>query len=259
MRAYIPTPATSYFSLGPFKLHFYAICIVVGIVIALFVGRRRYSKNPELLGDLALYAVPAGVIGGRLYHVLTTPERYFNSNFINIFKIWDGGMGIWGAIFLGALAALYRLKKLNLLVEFYPIADALAPGILFAQAIGRLGNWFNGELFGKPTTLPWAVEIPISNRPSGYETFNTYHPTFLYESLWCLAIGIFLLKRKSNGSGEIFWSYIWLYSLGRLFIEMLRIDYSHRILGMRFNIFVAITFILLGVWQNLKIKKRAIG
>mgnify|MGYP003341296329 FL=1 len=224
MRAFIPTPSVSYIPIGPLRVHFYALCIIAGIFIAIGIGRKRYSKNPELISELAIYAVPAGVIGGRFYHVITTPELYFNHNFLDAFRIWDGGMGIWGAIFFGALAVIYRLHRKDLLSEFFNIGDALVPGLLFAQAVGRFGNWFNGELFGKPTSLPWALEIPISNRPIGFENYQTFHPTFLYEAIWCLLVGGYLLRQKIKFRGQIFWSYIWLYSLGRLLVESIRIE-----------------------------------
>ena len=196
------------------------------------------------LYDLAIYVIPAGVIGGRLYHVLTTPELYFGSHGhpLNAFKIWEGGMGIWGAVAIGTLVAYLYFHHTERSISFALALDALAPGILVAQAIGRWGNWFNRELFGSPTTLPWALKIPVANRPSGYENFSTFHPTFLYESLWCLlsaGLILFLPRIRKLAAGNTFLVYIVLYCLGRIWIEALRIDSAHVIWGLRLNIWVA--------------------
>ena len=143
--------------------------------------------------------------------------------------------------------------------EFLVIADALAPGIIFAQAIGRFGNWFNGELFGKPSTLPWALEIPLEKRPITFSSFETFHPTFLYEALWCVVIGFILLQITPKRSGQIFWLYVSLYSIGRVLIESIRIDYSNLILGARLNVWVAAICAAVGVWQYLKSSPKKIG
>ena len=179
--------------LGPFTIHFYALCIIAGIVIAVWLGDKRFKAHGDnlenVVADVAIWAVPFGIIGGRLYHVISSPNNYFGKNGepIDAFKIWQGGLGIWGAISVGAIAAYFAYKKAQKkkdLPSFGYFLDALAPGILLAQAIGRLGNWFNGELFGRPTDLPWALEIPQSLRPDGYTTFETFHPAFLYELIW---------------------------------------------------------------------------
>ena len=239
--------------MGPITIHFYALAILAGILAALRIGSRRYRSAGGLsaeLFDLAIYVIPAGIIGGRLYHVATTPELYFGNHdshgvqphFMNAFKIWEGGMGIWGAVGLGSLTAFifYRARPRSL--GFAQALDALAPGILVAQAIGRLGNWFNAELFGQPTTLPWALSIPVDKRPEGYERFSSFHPTFLYESLWCLIAALILVwlsQKKALKPGNLFLAYIASYSLGRIWIEALRIDSVHHIFGLRFNIWVA--------------------
>ena len=259
MRAYIPTPSFSYIALGPFKVHFYALFILIGIVVSLKVAQKRAPEKSELISELVLVAVPAGIVGARIFHVATTPEKYFNKNFIDIFKVWEGGLGIWGAIAGGAIATFFALKKRGLSAQFLPIADALAPGLLLAQAIGRLGNWFNGELFGKPSSLPWALNIPIEKRPIEFINFETFHPTFLYEAIWCLLLALVLMRIKPNKPGQILWSYVTLYSIGRIFIETLRIDYSHIILGVRLNILTSIFFVLIGAWQYLKIKRSEVG
>ncbi len=250
MRYSIPTPAISVVEIGPFTVHAYALCIITGVAVAIWLGNRRFvAAFPDARGvvsDVAIVAVPAGVLGGRLYHVITSPERFFGSNGNpgDILKIWQGGLGIWGAISLGALGAFiaYRfLARTRELPQFRYFADAIAPGIIFAQAIGRWGNWFNAELFGRPTDLPWALEIPRWARPEGYEDFLTFHPTFLYESLWCLVVGIvlLLLGRKLKG-GQIFALYVAGYCLGRLGFELIRIDEANLIAGIRINVLVSI-------------------
>ncbi len=249
--AAIPTPSISVLELGLFTIHFYALCIIAGVALAIWLGNKRFvAAYPDASGvvsDVAVYAIPAGVIGGRLYHVITTPERFFgsNGNIFDIVKIWQGGLGIWGAISLGALASLlaYRhIGKSRPLPQFRFFLDALAPGVIFAQAIGRWGNWFNGELYGRPLNAPWALEIPPNLRPIEFAQYETFHPTFLYESLWSIAIGILLIffTRRVRG-GQLVALYIVGYCLGRVLIEYLRIDPSHLVMGIRLNILVALT------------------
>jgi prolipoprotein diacylglyceryl transferase len=250
----IPTPTTSAFVIGPFTIHFYALCIIVGVAAAIWLGNRRFVANfPEAHGvvaDVAIYAIPAGVIGGRLYHVITSPELYFGTSGhpADIFKIWNGGLGIWGAIALGTFIAFiaYRaLARKKELPSFLYFLDALAPGVLIAQAIGRWGNWFNGELFGRPLDAPWALAVPTFLRPSGYLSFTTFHPTFLYESIWCLVVAALLLNLGARlAPGSIFFLYVALYSLGRFFIEGLRIDTAHTFGGLRLNQYVAVLLAL---------------
>jgi prolipoprotein diacylglyceryl transferase len=246
----IPTPSISVVEIGPFTIHFYALCIISGVALAIWLSNKRFTAAfPEargVVGDVAIAAVPFGVLGGRLYHVATTPEKFFGSNGhpADILKIWQGGLGIWGAITLGGIGAFtaYQfIARSRTLPQFRYFADAVAPGIIFAQAIGRWGNWFNAELFGKPTSLPWALEIPRWARPSGYQDFTTFHPTFLYESLWCLIVGYLLIHfGKRLAPGQTFTLYIVGYCIGRLGFEALRIDEAHHIAGVRLNIFVAV-------------------
>lgn len=251
MHRSIPTPSVSSFSLGPLTIHFYALCIITGIAIAIFLGDKRYRRaggGENIVADVAIAAVPAGIIGGRLYHLITSPDAYFGPQGrpMDAFKIWNGGLGIWGAVALGTLVAWWQHERLRRrgrqgLLSFAEFADALAPGLLFAQAIGRLGNWFNGELFGGPTTLPWGLQIPIGLRPAGYEAYQTFHPTFLYEGLWCVfvAIALMSLERKFKpGQGFLF--YVTAYCVGRLFIESLRIDAAHTIAGLRVNVWMSV-------------------
>lgn len=258
MKEFIPTPSVSQLSFGPLTIHFYAICIIVGIFVAIYLGKRRSPENSELINEIAAYVIPSGIIGARFYHVITTPEKYFNRNFLDAFKIWEGGLGIWGAVFGGAIGGLFALKRFGKSHQFLILADALAPGILLAQAIGRFGNWFNGELFGRPTSLPWGLNIPLEKRPVGFETFATFHPTFLYEALWSIAIAFYLLRLKKK-NGQIFWLYVLLYSLGRAGIELLRTDYSHLILGVRLNVWTSLICISVGAWQYLKIERQPLG
>lgn len=268
MREFIPTPSSSSFSIGPFTVHFYALCIISGIVVAIFLGDRRYRRaggGVNVVADVAIASVPAGIIGGRLYHVITSPDAYFGPHGrpLDAFKIWQGGLGIWGAVALGTLAAWWQFERLRRngrsgLLSFALFADALAPGILIAQAIGRFGNWFNAELFGRPTRLPWGLEIPATSRPIGYESFQTFHPTFLYEAIWCLTIAllIFSLEKKLQ-PGQVFFFYVWAYCAGRFFIELVRIDEAHKIFGVRINAVVsAIVGVAFGIafWRAKRLK-----
>lgn len=250
MNRSIPTPTISVVEIGPFSVHAYALCIITGVALAIWLGNKRFlAAYPDARGvvsDVAVIAVPAGVLGGRLYHVITTPERFFGAQGHpeDILKIWEGGLGIWGAITLGGVGAFLAytvLARKRELPQFRYFADAVAPGILFAQSLGRWGNWFNAELFGRPTDLPWALEIPRWARPFGFAEYETFHPTFLYESLWCAALGFLLLRigGRFNG-GQIFTLYISAYCLGRLGFELLRIDEANLIAGIRVNVLVSI-------------------
>jgi prolipoprotein diacylglyceryl transferase len=245
--ASIPSPSQGVWSLGPLPVRAYALLIIVGIVVAIVVGSRRYvarGGSAGVIGDIALWAVPFGIIGGRLYHVITDWQLYFGpdgSGVIGALRIWDGGLGIWGAVALGGVGAWIGARRLG--VALPPIGDAIAPGIALAQAIGRWGNWFNQELFGAPTTLPWGLEIAPQNRPEGYAEFATFHPTFLYESLWMVGVALVLIwadKRFRMGHGRVFALYVLLYCLGRVWIEYLRIDTANTILGVRLNVWTSI-------------------
>ncbi len=245
--AFIPSPSESVWQLGPFPLRAYALVIMVGIFLAVWLGNRRFIARGGLDGqvtDIAMWAVPFGIAGGRIYHVLTDWEIYFSEGgkgFLGALRIWEGGLGIWGAIALGGVGAWIGAKRQG--VAFQPFADSIAPGIAFAQAIGRFGNWFNQELFGRPTTLPWGLEIDIANRPTNFTQFETFHPTFLYEAIACTAIGLFLMradKRYVMGHGRVFALYVAMYCAARGLIETLRIDDARLVLGIRFNVFTAL-------------------
>jgi prolipoprotein diacylglyceryl transferase len=245
--AYIPSPSQGVWNLGPIPLRAYALLIILGIVVAVWVGSRRYvdrGGRAGVIGDIAIWAVPFGIIGGRLYHVITDWQLYFapgGSGFIGALRIWDGGLGIWGAVALGALGAWIGARRLG--VALPPIADAIAPGIALAQAIGRWGNYFNQELFGAPTTLPWGLEIEPQFRPEGYTDYATFHPTFLYESLWLVGVALVVIwadRRFRMGHGRAFALYVLLYTMGRVWIEYLRIDTANQILGLRLNVWTSI-------------------
>ncbi len=263
MNRSIPTPTLSVLELGPFTIHFYALCIIAGIVVAVWIVDKRfktYGENLEnVVADVAIWAVPFGILGGRLYHVISSPNDYFGKKGepIDALKIWQGGLGIWGANSVGAIAAFVAYKqqmKKKDLPAFGYFLDALAPGILLAQAIGRLGNWFNAELFGRPTDLPWALEIPQASRPSGYAEFQTFHPTFLYELIWCILIATALiLVRKKLAPGQIFSAYVALYSVGRLLIEVIRIDEANTIAGLRINVWVSAIVATLALLNYLRL------
>jgi len=247
----IPTPTRSEFGIGPLTIHFYALCIVLGIAVAIFWGDRRFRKlggGRNVVADVAVVAVPSGIIGGRLYHLITSPDAYFGSQGkpFDAFKIWQGGLGIWGAIALGTYGAWWQYRRIvrtgrEGMLSFAQFADSLAPGVLVAQALGRIGNWFNAELFGKPTTLPWGLSIPLKDRPTRYENFSTFHPTFLYEALWCLAIAALIIAIETRLiAGQTFFFYVGMYCVGRFFIESLRIDAAHQVAGLRINEWVSV-------------------
>jgi prolipoprotein diacylglyceryl transferase len=231
----------------------YALCILAGIVVAVVWGERRWQARggrAGLVGDVALWAVPFGIVGGRLYHVATSWEQYFGTGGhpLDALRIWHGGLGIWGAITLGGVGAWIGCRRHG--VPLPAFGDAVAPGIVTAQAIGRLGNWFNQELFGGPTTLPWGLAIDPQFRPAGYADVATFHPTFLYELLADLAVAVILVwadRRWQMGHGRVFALYVVLYSLGRLGVELLRIDPARELLGLRFNVWTALLAIAGGV------------
>ncbi|WP_306769268.1 prolipoprotein diacylglyceryl transferase [Parafrankia sp. BMG5.11] len=237
--------------LGPVPLRAYALMIVLGIIVAVAVTARRLrarGADPVIASEVAYWAVPFGIVGARIYHVVSSPEAYFGTNgdLLAVFEVWNGGLAIWGAVSGGALGAWIACRRMR--VSFGLFADALAPGLALAQAIGRWGNWFNQELYGRATDVPWAVRIdPAHQMIPGVAT---YHPTFLYESLWNLAVaGVLLLvdRRWRLGRGRLFFLYVALYTIGRLWIEALRIDTAEKVLGLRINIWVSIAVFLLAL------------
>jgi prolipoprotein diacylglyceryl transferase len=249
--AEIPSPTQSVWFLGSVPIRAYALCIVLGIVAACAVTEirmRRRGAPPWAVLDIAVWAVPFGIVGARIYHVITSPDAYFGKDgvFIDAFKIWHGGLGIWGAVAGGAVGAWIAARRLGIPLTF--VADALAPGLPLAQAIGRWGNWFNNELFGGQTSLPWGLKVYEWNADQGkaltdvaghpIARLGLYHPTFLYESLWNIGVAILvwqLDKRHRFGRGRAFALYVMAYTVGRFWIEAMRTDTAHHILGMRVN------------------------
>jgi len=259
----IPSPSTNIWYIGAFPLRAYALCIIAGILVALIIANRRWrarggtADNMELI---VVVAVPFGIVGARLYHVITDYQLYFGPGRqpLDALKIWQGGLGIWGAVAFGVLGAYLVARRRKMV--FPAVLDALAPAILVAQAIGRLGNWFNQELFGRPTTLPWGLEIAPQYRPADYVQFATFHPTFLYEMLWNLAAALLLVwldRRFRLGHGKVFALYVVLYCAGRFWIEALRIDTVNEIGGFRLNNYTAlIGFVVALVWFIWLIRNR---
>jgi len=246
----IPSPEDGVWNLGPVPLRAYAMCIIAGIFIAVWVGQRRWEDrggDRALISDVAIWAVPFGIVGGRLYHVVSSPDAYFGAggNPIKAFAVWEGGLGIWGAIALGGVGAWIACRRAG--IRLPPLADALAPGLALAQAAGRWGNWFNQELFGGPTSLPWALQIDPQFRPVGFEEVATFHPTFLYESLWNIGVALLVVwadRRWRLGHGRAFALYVAAYTVGRGWIEYLRIDPAEDVLGLRLNVWVSLLVLL---------------
>ncbi|WP_040769038.1 prolipoprotein diacylglyceryl transferase [Tsukamurella sp. 1534] len=269
--ASIPSPPQGVWHLGPVPIRAYALCIIIGIIVACWWGDRRWVARRGRSGqviDVAVWAVPFGLIGGRLYHVMTDFSTYFGPNGRGIgavFRIWDGGLGIWGAVALGGVGAWLGCRQMG--IKIGPFGDAIAPAIIVAQAIGRLGNWFNQELYGAPTDLPWGLQIfervndvgqrgpdVLDGRSDGV-VLAVVQPTFLYELVWNLLVAAFLVivdRRFRIGHGRLFALYVAGYCLGRFFIELMRDDHATMILGVRINVFTAAIVFALAVAYFLK-------
>lgn len=269
--ANIPSPPQGVWYLGSIPIRAYALCIIVGILVALWITQRRYSAmggNSDTVWDAAIVIIPAGIVGGRLYHVITDYDKYFcaDCNPVDALKITNGGLGIWGAVALGAVAVwvMFKIKGIPL----GPFADAVAPGLVLAQGIGRLGNWFNQELYGAETTVPWALDIfyrvdeagrnaPVSGHSTG-EVIASVHPTFLYELIWNVLVCLFLLwahKAWKLGHGRVFALYVAGYTLGRFFIENMRADDATMVFGVRINVIVSVVVFIVAVIIFLSLKK----
>ncbi len=264
----IPSPSQGVWYLGPVPLRGYALCIIAGIVAAVWIGERRWVARGGRSGeiqDIAIWAVPFGLVGGRLYHVLTDASLYFGAGQdpVSALYIWRGGLGIWGAIALGAVGAMIGARRQG--IRLLPVLDAMAPGVLVAQALGRCGNWFNQELYGRPTTLPWGLEIDPANWPAGaverlgLVPGTLFQPTFLYEALWNLgafAVVIVADRRFRLGHGRVLALYVMTYTAGRAWIENLRIDDVELddVLGLRLNVWTAIVLFVVAtayfVWRG---------
>ncbi|WP_020573511.1 prolipoprotein diacylglyceryl transferase [Actinopolymorpha alba] len=251
--AAIPSPSQGVWHLGPVPLRAYALCIILGVIVAIWLGNRRWIARGGRAGtvvDIAVWAVPFGLIGARLYHVATDYELYFGPGRspMRAFAVWEGGLGVWGAIAFGALGGWIACRRRG--IPLPAMADAVAPGIAIAQGIGRWGNWFNQELFGAPTSLPWGLRIDPAHRPDGYGQYATFHPTFLYEFLWTFGVAglvIWADRRFKLGHGRAFALYVAGYTLGRGWIEYLRIDDVNHILGLRLNLWTSLVVFLLAV------------
>jgi prolipoprotein diacylglyceryl transferase len=251
--AYIPSPSESVWQLGPIPIRAYALCLIAGIVAACWIteARMRSRGAPKwAVLDIAVWAVPFGIVGGRLYHVFTSPDAYFGADGDpwKILAVWEGGLGIPGAILLGGVGVWFACRQLGL--PFTMVADSIAPGLPVAQAIGRLGNWFNQELYGKPLDAWWAVAIDESHRVQGYSEYATFHPTFLYEALWNLGVALVVWladRRVKFGAARAFALYVALYGAGRFWIEGLRIDPAEAFAGLRLNQWMSVIVIVLAV------------
>ena len=258
----LPSPTVGAFDLGPLTLHAYALCILAGIFVAIWLTQRRLETRggePGQVLDVATYAVPAGIVGGRLYHVISSPQAYFGEggNPLDALKIWEGGLGIWGAISLGALGAWWGCRRLG--IPFLTFADAAVPGVALAQAIGRFGNWFNNELYGEPTDLPWGLTIHEWDHSAGRAVedaagnpvvLGTFHPVFLYEAIWLvlLAGALILAERRfALRRGQVLGLYVAGYPLGRIVLELMRTDEATLILGQRINVWTSVIVFVLGV------------
>ncbi|MDO5721074.1 MAG: prolipoprotein diacylglyceryl transferase [Actinomycetaceae bacterium] len=262
--ASIPSPPQHTWYLGPLAIRAYGILIGIGMIVAVLITQKRYRErggNPDLVFDVAMAAIPTGIIGARLYHVFTSPQGYFppNGDPTEIVKIWHGGLGIWGGIAAGALGGWLMLRHRGQRVG--PFVDSVAPALLVAQAIGRLGNWFNQELFGGATNLPWGLQIDDAHLPAGYASGTLFHPTFLYELLWNLGAAALIIvldrKRRFHG-GQLMWLYIMAYTAGRIWIENVRIDTATMVLGLRINVWImSLTFLFALVGFYLAGKRAA--
>jgi prolipoprotein diacylglyceryl transferase len=251
-QAFIPSPSDNGVHIGPLDIHFYGLMYVVAITLAIVITRRRWRAaggDPDLVGDVALWAVPAGIIGGRIYFDITTP---FDIKPAHVWwgplAVWNGGLGVWGGIAAGAAVGVWRVHRAG--ADWRLMADAVAPALLVAQAVGRIGNYFNQELYGKPTSLPWAVEISPAHRVAGYTQYATFQPSFLYELIFDLALAaalVWLGHHRNIQPPGLFALYVAGYSGYRIFEETIRIDSSAHFLGLRLNLFIAIAVTLAGV------------
>jgi prolipoprotein diacylglyceryl transferase len=257
----IPSPSDNSIELGPFQLRAYGLAIGLGVLAAVWIARRRWAArggDPDDISRLAVWSVLAGLIGARLYHVITDHDRY-EGRWLHAFAVWEGGLGIPGGLIAGVGVGAYIAHRRGLPVA--ELLDVVAPALPVAQAIGRLGNWFNQELFGRATDLPWGLEIDADHRPAGYLDTQTFHPTFLYEALWNLALAGLLVwwERRHPGGrpGRLFALYVAGYALGRAWVEALRIDPATRLFGVRWNIWMSlIAFLGAVAWLVFDARRR---
>ena len=255
--AAIPSPRVDSIDVGPLTLRVYGLMIALGALAAVEIARRRWRArggDPDQIGQIGMWAIPAGLIGARLYHVLTD-WRDYRGRWFDALQIWEGGLGIPGGLIAGVLVGVWVARRQG--VDLPAVLDAVIPGIPVAQAIGRLGNWFNQELFGAPTDLPWRLEIDPANRPAGFAQEATFHPTFLYEAIWNLALAGFLVwldRRKILKRGQILPVWVIGYGIGRFLVELVRIDEATLIFGVRVNHWMSALAAMAGVvglaWSN---------
>ena len=258
--ASIPSPPQNTFEIGPLTIHFYGIMIGIGVLVAAIVTQKRYVKfggDPSILDRVILWTVLIGFVGARLAYVSTHTARY-EGRWYAILFIWEGGLALYGGLTAGALTAVYMMRRLN--GDFPMFADAVAVGLPLAQAIGRFGNYFNQELFGTPSSLPWAVEIDPANRPAEYMEFETFHPTFLYEALWNVFVTVPVIlyceRRFELRKGASFPIYMIVYGIIRFLTELLRTDTTFRFLGLSRNAYVSLAAIVGGAVLLYVIQKR---
>ena len=261
--AYISSPSANGFHVGPFFVHAYGLAYVFAVAAAILVTRelwRRDGGDPNLPQEIALWAFPAGLIGGRIYFLITTPSQ-IPPHWWGPFAVWKGGLGIWGGVDAGTAVGLWYVRRRRGLsrAEMLRLMDCVAPALLVARSIGRLGNYFNQELFGRPSTLPWALRIDLAHRPPGYLRYAAFQPTFLYEIIWnlLLAAGLaWLVRRRRVRAPGVFALYVAGYAGFRLFEESLRIDYSNYVLGMRLNFWIALLVCISALLWFVAIQRR---
>jgi len=270
----IPSPEQSVWFIGPFPVRAYAMFILAGIIVAVMIAQHRLAARggkPGQVLDVAVWAVPFGIVGGRLYHVISSPQAYFGAGGhpVDALKIWHGGLGIWGAVALGTMGAWIGCRRHG--VPFLDFADAAAPGVVLAQAIGRWGNYFNNELFGARTDLPWGLKIHCWDQDAGTaipcpggstKILGTFQPTFLYESLWCLLVALVLIlldRRFTLARGQVFALYGMFYTVGRGLIEMLRTDEANYVLGLRLNVWTSLVVFAGSAFAFWQLGRRARG
>jgi len=259
MLGYIPSPAHGNVSIGPLELHAYGLMLAIGVLVAAKIADvrwRRAGHDPKVITEIAVPVVIGGVIGARVYH-LFTGYKWSEGGITGAFEIWKGGLSIWGAVAGGLIAVLIISRRRKL--DTFALLDAIAPGVVVAQAIGRWGNYFNQELFGRPSKLPWALRIDIAHRPLAYVRYATFEPTFLYESLWCLVVFFTIVgleRTRGLRKGQAFFLYVAMYTFGRIFFEWMRVDPASRIFGVRFNLLLSAALCIVGIVGFVRMGRR---
>jgi len=257
--ASIPSPSSGVFHVGPVALHAYGLTLLAAILVCVWLTQRRWAArggDPELVLRMAVWAVAAGIVGARAYHDVTSWNEVPDPKWKGIFEVWHGGLGIWGGILAGTLVGAWIVRRAG--ASAFAMMDAAAPGILLAQGIGRIGNYWNQELFGKPTSLPWGLEIQLAHRPAAYVNSATFHPTFLYELIWDVvgvALLLYLDRRVRFRPPALFAAYVSWYTFGRFFEELLRIDPAHKFGGLRLNAWVSIVVWVASTWVLIRLQR----